>query len=88
MHNPSHPGEALEQVCSEPPGVSVTDAAKAPGVSRKTLSATLNGRAGISPAIALRRVRAFDTSAESRLNQHVQYALWLAQECAGELNVK
>ena len=43
------------------------DAAEALGVSRKTLSAILNGRAGISPEMAVRLSIAFDTTAESWL---------------------
>jgi plasmid maintenance system antidote protein VapI len=46
MRNPPHPGEVLEELCLEPLGLSVTRAAEALGVSRKTLSAILNGRAG------------------------------------------
>jgi len=57
-----------------------TDAAKALGVSRKTLSALLNGRAGISPEMAVRLSIAFDTSAESWLNQQVQQDLWQAEK--------
>ena len=47
MHNPPHPGEVLRELCLEPLGLTVTAAAEALGVSRKTLSAILNGRAGI-----------------------------------------
>ena len=54
MHNPPHPGEVLRELCLEPLNLSVTDAAEALGVSRKTLSSILNGRAGISPEMALR----------------------------------
>jgi len=75
MHNPPHPGEVLRELCFEPRGLSVTRAAKALGVSRKTLSAILNERAGISPEMAVRLSKAFDTSAESWLNQQVQYDL-------------
>ena len=50
MHNPPHPGEILRTLCLEPLGLSVTEAAKALGVSRKTLSSLLNGRTGISPS--------------------------------------
>jgi addiction module HigA family antidote len=49
MHNPPHPGEILKELCLEPLGISITRAAQALGVSRKTLSAILNGRSGISP---------------------------------------
>ena len=80
MHNPPHPGEVLRALCLEPLKLSVTDAAKALGVSRKTLSAVLNGRAGISPEMAVRLSIAFNTSAESWLNQQVQHDLWLAEK--------
>ena len=49
MHNPPHPGEVIREFCLEPLELSVTEAAKAFGVSRKTLSAILNKRAGINP---------------------------------------
>ena len=78
MHNPPHPGEVLRELCIEPLGLSVTEAAEGLGVSRKTLSAVLNGRAGISPEMALRLSIAFDTSAESWLNHQTQYDLWQA----------
>lgn len=87
MHNPPHPGEILRALCLEPLGLSVTDAAKALGVSRKTLSAVLNGRAGISPEMAVRLSIAFDTSAESWLNQQVQYDLWQAEKRRKSLRV-
>ena len=80
MYNPPHPGEIIKELCLEPLGLTVTRAAKALGVSRKTLSAILNGRAGISPEMAIRLSMAFDTSAESWLNQQVQYDLWLARQ--------
>jgi len=87
MHNPPHPGEILKALCLEPLGLSVTDAAKALGVSRKTLSSVLNGRAGISPEMAVRLSIAFDTSAESWLNQQVQYDLWQAEKRRKSLRV-
>ncbi len=80
MHNPPHPGEVLKELCIEPLGLSITDAADGLGVSRKTLSAILNGRSGISPEMAIRLSLAFDTSAESWLNQQVQYDLWVARK--------
>jgi antitoxin HigA-1 len=88
MHNPPHPGEIIKELCLEPLDISVTDAAEALGVSRKTLSAILNGRAGISPEMAIRLSIAFDTSAESWLNQQSQYELWHAEQHRGELQVK
>lgn len=88
MHDPPHPGEVLRQLCIEPLGISITDAAEALGVARKTLSAIVNGRAGISPEMAIRLSKAFDTSAESWLNQQSQYDLWRVRQSAGTLKVK
>ncbi|MGB8433580.1 MAG: HigA family addiction module antitoxin [Burkholderiales bacterium] len=88
MHNPPHPGEVLRELCLKPLGLSVSEAARALGVSRKTLSAILNGRAGISPEMAIRLSIAFDTSAESWLNQQTQYDLWGAEKRRKSLRVE
>jgi antitoxin HigA-1 len=80
MYNPPHPGEIIKELCLEPLGLTVTRAAEALGVSRKTLSAILNDRAGISPAMAIRLSIAFDTSAESWLNQQSQFDLRRARQ--------
>jgi addiction module HigA family antidote len=80
MHNPPHPGEVLRQLCLKPLNLTVTDAARSLGVSRKALSSILNGRAGISPEMAVRLSIAFNTSAESWLNQQLQYDLWHAEK--------
>ncbi|TGG89407.1 addiction module antidote protein, HigA family [Natronospirillum operosum] len=88
MHNPPHPGEVIRELCLEPLGLSVTEAAEALGVSRKTLSAILNGRAGISPEMAIRLSIAFDTTAESWLTQQFQYELWYAEQRRKDLKVR
>ncbi|GAB4194802.1 MAG: HigA family addiction module antitoxin [Wenzhouxiangellaceae bacterium] len=88
MHNPPHPGEVIRELCLEPLGLSVTAAAEALGVSRKTLSAVLNGKAGISPEMAIRLSLAFNTSSESWLNQQSQYELWHAEQYRKDLKVK
>jgi addiction module HigA family antidote len=88
MHNPPHPGEVLKALCLEPLGLTVTDAASALGVSRRTLSAIVNGRTGISPEMAVRLSLAFDTTAESWLAQQVQYDLWRAEKKRPSLRVK
>jgi antitoxin HigA-1 len=87
MHSPPHPGEVLKSLCLEPLGLTVTEAAKALGVSRKTLSAILNGRAGISPEMAVRLSIAFGTSAESWLGQQMQHDLWHAEQRRKHLRV-
>lgn len=88
MHDPPHPGEVLKELCLEPLGLTVTDAARALGVSRKTLSMVVNGRARISPEMAIRLSIAFDTSAESWLNQQIQFDLWQAEQHRSELKVE
>lgn len=88
MHNPPHPGEVLRELCLEPLGLSVTAAAEALGVSRKTLSFILNGRSGVSPEMAVRLSIAFGTSAESWMNQQTLYDLWLAEQDRKNLRVK
>ena len=87
MHNPPHPGEILRELCLKPLGLTVTQAAAALGVSRKTLSGILNGHAGISPEMAVRLSLAFSTTAESWMNQQVQYDLWHAERNRKKLHV-
>ncbi len=87
MHNPPHPGEVLRELCLKPLDLTVTEAARWLGVSRKTLSSILNGRSGISAEMAVRLSIAFDTSAERWLNQQVQYDLWLAERARKKLRV-
>jgi len=87
MHNPPYPSEVLKGLCLEPLNLSITEAARSLGVSRKTLSGILNRRAGISPEMAIRLSMAFGTSAESWLNQQVQYELWQAQKSRKRLRV-
>ena len=59
MKNPPHPGLSIRHDCMEPLGLSVTEAARRLGVSRKQLSSIVNGRSGISPEMAIRLDRAF-----------------------------
>lgn len=88
MYNPPHPGEVIRKLCIEPLGLSVTEAAAGLGVSRKTLSSILNGRAGISAEMALRLSMAFDTSPESWLAQQSQYDLWVTKKDKKGIKVK
>jgi len=80
MHDPPHPGEIIKELCLEPLGLSVTDAAKGLGVTRKALSELLNGKSGVSPSMALRLAIAFDSTAESWLNMQQQYDLYHARK--------
>jgi len=88
MHNPPHPGEVIRELCIEPLGLTVTEAADGLGVSRKTLSALVNGRFGISPEMAIRLSKAFGGSAESWITQQAQYDLWQALQKTDVTRVK
>lgn len=88
MYNPPHPGKVIKELCLEPLGLTVTETANALGVSRKTLSNIINGKAGISPEMAVRLSIAFKTSSESWLNQQTQYDLWQAEQHRNELQVQ
>lgn len=88
MHQPPHPGEILRELCLEPLSLTVTALAASLDVSRNTLSAILNGRAGISPEMAVRLSIAFDTSAESWLQQQLHFDLWHAEQSRKRLRVR
>jgi len=88
MHNPPHPGEVIRELCIAPLGVTITDAAAALGVSRRTLSELLNGHSGISPEMAVRLSIAFDTTPESWLTQQMQYDLWKLKQSHKKFKVE
>lgn len=88
MHNPPHPGEILSGLWLNPMGLSVTQAARALGVSRKTLSKIVNGNSGISPEMAYRLSIAFGGSPESWMGHQVAYDLWQVEQHKHELNIK
>ncbi len=88
MKNPPHPGEVIRELCIDPLGLSVTDAAKGLGVSRKALSELLNGHSGISAEMAIRLSKAFGGSAESWLTQQMQYDLARTERKAKSIKVE
>ena len=88
MHDPPHPGAVIRRQCLEPLGLTVTAAAEGLGVSRNTLSMLLNGRLGISPEMAIRLSRGFGGSAESWLQQQMQYDLWHARQRGDGIRVR
>lgn len=82
MHNPAHPGEILRELYLDPLGVTITQAAKALGVSRKHVSAIVNGRTSVTPDMALRLAKAFATDPELWVNMQAQYDLWAVRKKA------
>ncbi len=73
---PTHPGEILKSMYLEPLGLSITELARRLGVSRKTVSNIVNQHQSISPEMALRLSRAFNTTPDLWLNLQKKYDLW------------
>jgi antitoxin HigA-1 len=87
MYNPPHPGEIIREDCLKALGLSVTEAAKGLGVTRKALSELLNGHSGVSPEMAIRLEKAGWSTAETWLRMQLQHDLWHAQRKAKSLKV-
>ncbi len=88
MKNPPHPGSIVLHECMEPLSLRVTEAAAKLGVSRKQLSAVVNGRSGISAEMAIRLSKAFGGSAEMWVRLQANYNLSRAMERADEIQVE
>ena len=88
MYNPPHPGEILFDLWLEPMGLSITSVAEKLHVSRKTLSEVVNGKASVSPEMALRLELAFGKSAASWLGHQAAYDLWMLEGRRAELGVE
>ncbi len=86
MHNPPHPGLTVRHDCLEPLGLTVTAGAKVLGVTRQALNNLVNGKAGISPEMAVRLSKAFGTAPETWLR--LQMAYDLAQVQQQKINVQ
>ncbi len=91
MFNPPHPGETLKEDILPALGLNVTDAAAQLGVTRVALSRVLNGRAAISPEMALRIEGWLGVEnggrADTWVSQQAAYDLWKARK-AGAPKVK
>jgi len=88
MYDPPRPGEIVREDCLRTLHLSVTEAAKGLGVTRKTLSSILNGRSGIKAEMALRLSQAFGSTPEHWLQMQLAYDLWQAKHRAKKLHVK
>jgi addiction module HigA family antidote len=88
MKNPPHPGLSVRHDCLEPLGLSVTEAAKKLGVSRKQLSDIVNCHSGISPEMAIRLDKAFGGGAETWFRLQAAYDLAQAMRHANRIKVE
>ena len=87
MKNPPHPGRSIRTACLQPLGLSVTEAAKVLGVTRQALNNVVNGKAAISPEMAIRLTKAFGSTAETWLRMQVAYDLAAARKDEAKIKV-
>ena len=87
MKNPPHPGLSIRHDCLQPLGLSVSEAARKLGVSRKQLSDIVNCHAGISPEMAIRLDKAFGGGAETWFRLQAAYDLARAMKRADRIKV-
>ena len=87
MKSPAHPGGFVKSEIIEGLGLSVTDAARALGVTRAALSALVNQRAQLSPEMALRIEKAFGVSMDTLMRMQNSFDIAQARKREGEINV-
>jgi antitoxin HigA-1 len=88
MARPAHPGQFIRMEILEPLDLSVTRAAVILGVTRPALSALLNGRASLSPDMALRIEKAFGPKMDTLLRMQTAYDIAEARDRAGDINIR
>ncbi|SRR5712692_11504612 len=88
MKEPPHPGLSVRHDCLEALGLSITQGAKVLGVTRQALNNLVNGKAGISPEMAIRLDKAFGGTAEAWLALQRAYDLAQARKNEGSISVK
>ena len=87
MKNPPHPGRLIRHACLDPLGLSVTAAAEVLDVARPTLSKVINGRAAVSPEMAIRLEKAFGGTADAWLRMQTAFDLAQARRQDSEIRV-
>ena len=81
---PIHPGVIIKEDYLKPLSLTITELSATIGVSRKTLSKIINERGSVTPDMALRLSRAFDTTPIFWLNLQKNYELWQAEHVSKE----
>jgi antitoxin HigA-1 len=88
MARPAHPGQFVRMEVLEPLGLTVTEGARALGVTRPALSALLNERASLSPEMALRLEKAFGVKMDTLLRMQTAYEIADARSRSDEIDVQ
>jgi antitoxin HigA-1 len=80
MASPPHIGKELKDLYLDSYGLTISEFSRKIGVNRAFISKVINGKAGISPAMALRLAKAFGTTDTFWLNMQQDYDLWNAKK--------
>jgi addiction module HigA family antidote len=87
MKNPNHPGDIIRD-CLKELGVSVTEGARALGVTRAALSRLVNHKAGVSAEMAVRLEKAIGSTAGFWMRLQLNYDLAQIQSRAGDIRAR
>ena len=88
MKNPPHPGDLIRTEVIEPSGLSVSRAAKVLNVRRATLSDLINGKASLTPEMALRIEKAFGPDMHHLLRMQLAFDVAKTRRDAGRIRVR
>jgi addiction module HigA family antidote len=88
IKNPPHPGEIVKELCIDPLGLTITQAADALGVTRSTLSKVINGKTSLSPEMAIRLSKSFDSTPAFWLRLQLSYDLAQLEKRAKTIKVR
>jgi addiction module HigA family antidote len=80
QHNPPHPGEFIKETYLDSLNISLRKAANELDVAPSTFSRLINGKADLSPDMALRLSKAFGRTPESWMQMQTNYQLWQARK--------
>jgi antitoxin HigA-1 len=84
---PSHPGDFIRTEILDELGLTVSKAAEVLDVRRATLSDLVNGKAGLSPEMALRIEKAFGVSMDTLLKMQTWFDTYTMRERADQIKV-
>ena len=88
MKNPPHPGEIVKHECLEALDLTITDGAKALGISRIQLSKVVNGHARVTPEMAVRLTKAFGSTVGQWLRLQAAWDEAAVLKTAHEIKVR
>ena len=86
--SPPHPGAFLRDEILDELHLTVSEAADVLGVRRATLSDVVNGKASLSPEMALRIEKAFGVKMETLLEMQTWFDAYAMRQRASEIEVE